>query len=182
MEACQKYYDLFELSPDATIDEIRKHYSYLKSLYSGDAIEIAALNTDYTQNLQQDYLSRLDDAYEQLQQALENKKPAVAKQVAVIDDGLRDWIKSITCFTGDTLRAIRVRMGIELHDIFTVSRIQPHYLEDIENEQFSSFRAEVFLRSYLIEYTRFLSLDTQKVLADYLPRYRKCQGSLEKPV
>jgi hypothetical protein len=33
-------------------------------------------------------------------------------------------------------------------------------------------RAKVFLRSYIVEYTRFLSLDTQRVLADYMPRYR----------
>lgn len=74
------------------------------------------------------------------------------------------------------LRSIRERMGVELRDIFAASRIQPQYLEDIENERFDSFHAEVYLRSYLIEYTRFLALDTEKVLADYLPRYRKFKG------
>jgi cytoskeletal protein RodZ len=93
-----------------------------------------------------------------------------------MDDGISDWIKSINNFTGVALRTIRERMGVDLKEIFAATRIQPQYLEDIENEQFSSFRAEVYLRSYLIEYTRFLSLDTQKVLTDYLPRYRKFQG------
>jgi cytoskeletal protein RodZ len=67
-------------------------------------------------------------------------------------------------------------MGVDIKEIFSATRIQPQYLDDIENERFSSFRAEVFLRSYLIEYARYLSLDTHKVLADYLPRYRKFQG------
>lgn len=176
MEACQKYYDLFELPQGATFEEISKVYAYLKDLYSGDSIEIAALNTDYSEELKQDYLSRLDDAYEQLKLLFEDNKPAKALKPEVMDNDARDWIAGITSFTGSTLRAIRERLGVDVQDIFAVSRIQPRYLEDIENEQFGSFRAEVFLRSYLIEYTRFLSLDTQKVLADYLPRYRKFQG------
>jgi hypothetical protein len=175
MEAFLKYFDLFELTPEATIEEIHRNYASLKALYSGESIEIKALNTDYSQELQQDYLSRLDDAYEQLKLLLENKRPAVTKKTVVMDDGICDWIKSITCFTGAVLRNVRERMGVDLNDIFAVSRIQLRYLEDIENEQFGSFRAEVYLRSYIIEYTRFLSLDTQKVLADYLPRYRKFQ-------
>lgn len=176
MEASAKYYDLFELPPDATLEEVYKVYSYLKNFYSGDPIEISALNTDFSEDLRQDYLARLDDAYEQLKLLHEDQKPAPAKKAAIMDEGLREWIDSITSFTGDTLRTIRERMGVELQDIFAVSRIQPHYLENIENEQFGSFRAEVFLRSYLVEYTRFLSLDTQRVLADYLPRYRKFLG------
>jgi len=175
MEAYLKFYDLLELPPEATIEEIRKSYSDFKVLYSGDSIEISALNADFSPELQQDFLFRLDEAYEKLILLLENKRPAATMKSAVMDDGLSDWINSINCFTGGALRNIRERMGVDLKDIFAVSRIQPQYLEDIENEQFGSFRAEVYLRSYIIEYTRFLSLDTQKVLADYLPRYRKFQ-------
>jgi len=175
MEAYLKYFDLLELSPEATIDDIRKNYSDLKTLYSGDSIEITALNGDYSQELIEDYLSRLDDAYEKLNLLLENKRPEVVIKSVMMDDGMCDWIKSINCFTGVALRTIRERMGVDLKEIFAATRIQPQYLEYIENEQFSSFRAEVYLRSYIIEYTRFLSLDTQRVLADYLPRYRKFQ-------
>ncbi|MEI6218578.1 MAG: helix-turn-helix domain-containing protein [bacterium] len=176
MEAYLKYFDLLDLSPEATIDEIRKNYSDLKALYSGDSIEITALNEDYSQELIQDYLLRLDCAYEELSLLLENKRPVVIKKTLTMDDGMSDWIKSINNFTGVALRTIRERMGVDVKEIFAATRIQPQYLEDIENEKFSSFRAEVYLRSYLIEYTRFLSLDTEKVLADYLPRYRKFQG------
>lgn len=173
METCLKYYDLLELSPEATIDEIHKKYSNLKALYSGDSIEISALNVDFPEDLKQEYLSRLDDAYEQLKLMLENNKTTGVKKTVVVDEELCDWIKTINCFTGVALKKIRERMGVELKDIFTATRIQPQYLEDIENEQFNSFRAEVFLRSYVVEYARFLSLDAQAVLADYLPRYRK---------
>lgn len=175
METYLKYYDLLELSPDATLEEILKNYSDLKSLYSEDSNEIRALNTDFSLELQQDFLSRLDEAYEGLTHLLENRRPSAIKKAVTMDAGLSDWIKNITCYTGGVLKNIRRRMGVDLQDIFAVSRIQPQYLDDIENENFGSFRAEVYLRSYLIEYTRFLSLDTQSVLSDYLPRYRKFQ-------
>ena len=176
MEAYLKYFDLLELSPEATIEDIRKNYSDLKALYTGDSIEITALNGDYSPELLNDYLFRLDDAYEKLKLLLETQKPVVIKKAIIMDEGMADWIRSINCFTGVALRTIRERMGVDLKSIFAATRIQPQYLEDIENENFRTFRAEVYLRSYIVEYTRFLSLDTQKVLDDYLPRYRKFHG------
>lgn len=172
MEAYLKYFDLLELPPAAGIEDVRKNYAYLKRLYSGDSIEITALNDDFSQELRQEYLSRLDDAHEKLNQLLENQKPPHIGTTVSLDDELRSWIENITCFSGAALRSIRERMGVALKDIFAVTRIQPQYLEDIENETFESFRAEVYLRSYIIEYTRFLALDTRKILDDYLPRYR----------
>jgi hypothetical protein len=177
MEACLKYYDLLELPTDATIADIQKNYRYLKNLYSGDSIEITALNDDFSQEIRLDYLSRLDDAYENLSVLLEGNKPASLARSVSIDDELRCWIRDIGCLSGAVLRTIRERMGVEIKDIFTATRIQPQYLDDIENEAFDSFRAEVYLRSYLVEYTRFLSLDTQKVLGDYMPRYRSWAAS-----
>ncbi len=181
MEAFLKYFDLLELSQEAGIEDVRKNYDYLKNLYSGDSIEIAALNTDFSPELRQEYLARLDDAHEKLTQLLENKKPAVAQNTVRMDDELCDWIANIACFSGAALKSIRERMVVDLKDMFTTTRIQLQYLEDIENEVFESFRAEVYLRSYLVEYTRFLSLDTPRVLADYLPRYRAWAASRTTP-
>jgi hypothetical protein len=181
MEAYLKYFDLLELPPEAGIEDIHKNYDYLKNLYSGDSIEITALHTDFSQELRQEYLSRLDDAHDKLTLLLENKKPAVTLNAVHMDDALCDWISNITCFSGAALKSIRERMVVDLKDMFAATRIQPQYLEDIENEQFDTFRAEVYLRSYLIEYTRFLSLDTPKVLADYLPRYRSWAAKRATP-
>lgn len=170
MEACNSFFELLELTPEASSEDIRKNYLRLKNLYSGDSIEIAALNSDFFEELRQDFLSRLENAYEQLYlRPVSNNR---VQQSLSMDDELCDWVKNLNRFTGAVLRTIRERMGVELMAIFNATRVQPQYLEDIENERFESFRAEVFLRSYIIEYTRFLSLDSRTVLADYLPRYR----------
>lgn len=172
MEAYRKYFDLLELVPEATVKEIRDRYTHLKSLYAGNSIEIIALNHDFTDELREDYLARLDEAYEKLSARIENKVPATRLQAVTMDDELRGWIESIDCFSGAALRSVRERIGVDMNDIYAITRIQPHHFKDIEDEAFESFHAEVYLRSFLIEYAHFLRLDTQKVLNDYLPRYR----------
>ena len=182
MENHHKYFDLLELTPEANIKEVRSKYAYLKNLYSGDSIELLALNEDFSSELRDDYLSRIEAAYEQLCLLFEDKNPALMPPVLRVNDEARLWIEQIDCFDGATLRAVRERLGIDLKDVFAVTRIQLHYLHDIENEVFDLFRAEVYLRSFIIEYARFLCLDTQKVLSDYLPRYRLWATSREGQV
>ena len=55
--------------------------------------------------------------------------------------------------------------------VFT--KIRKQYFEDIEREKFSSLPAEVYLRGYVMEYAKYLSLDPVKVAEDYLNRYRE---------
>lgn len=172
MEEYLRYFDLLELTPEATTKEIYDSYCHLKSLYSGDSIVISALNQDFTDELRDDYLSRLDEAYEKLSLRIENNIPAAKLQVITMDDELRSWVESIDCFTGAALKSVRERAGVDLKDISAVTRIQTKHLQNIEDEVFGVFHAEIYLRSFLVEYSNFLRLDTQKVLNDFLPRYR----------
>lgn len=174
MEECDKYFELMELTPEASLDEIRRRYRYLKTLYAADSIEISALHDDFSQELLADYLHRLDRAFEKLN-ALSEKNKAVAATAVKKEPNhqLQSWIAQITCFDGAAIKSVRERLEVNLQAVYTVTRIQPRFLEDIEAEAFGSFPAEVYLRSYLIEYSRFLGLESQRVLSDYLPRYRE---------
>lgn len=177
MDELERCYALLELTPDASIDDIRRSYRNLKSLYSGDSIEIRALKEDYLQEMREEYLARLEDAFEKLNALPEKNRMLDIAPVKTVDEGLKNWVAQFDCFSGAVLRSIRERMNIDLKTMFEVTRIQIQYLEDIENERFASFRAEVYLRSYLIEYARFLALDTKKVLDDYLGLYRQGMAS-----
>lgn len=181
MESCDPYFEILELPRGAGLEEVNRSYNYLKKLYAGDAIEVAALNSDFSEEFSRDYLARLDEAYVKVREELENRKSAASQQKTVMGDELRQWVKGIDSFNGDQLREIRVKLGVNLEDIHAVTRIQTEYLASIENESFSSFRAEAYLRSYLIEYARFLGLDSNRVLADYLPRYRTWAATDKKP-
>lgn len=172
MDEFASYYDLMELTPEASSEDIRSRYLFLKDLYEGDSIEIRAFNDEYSEKIRIDYLMRLDEAYEKLSEFHRNKKADIKPPGKGPDDEFLQWLGQIECFTGPVLRSVRERMGVDLKTIFNVTRIQPQFLEDVENEAFDSFPAEIYLRSYLIEYARFLSLDPQRILNDYLPRYR----------
>lgn len=173
MAELHNYYDLLELTTEATLEDIRNRYRYLKNLYGGDSIEIRALGEEFPQEIRADYLRRLDEAFEALNARSDNNKAVAALPSKVLDDELRLWIGQIECFTGAALKAVRERMQVDLKDVYAVTRIQPHFLDGIERESFGAFPAEVYLRSYLIEYARFFSLDTGRVVSDYLTRYRE---------
>ncbi|MBN1625417.1 MAG: helix-turn-helix domain-containing protein [Deltaproteobacteria bacterium] len=177
MEEWHSYYELLELKPEATLEEIHSRYRYLKDLYGGDSIEVMALGDEFDQEIRADFLRRLDDAFEKLMALHKSNRAVVMPSAKDMDDELRLWIRQIECFTGPALRAVRERMHVDLKSIFEVTRIQPQFLEDVEREAFESFPAEIYLRSYLIAYARFLSLDTQRVLDDYLPRYRAARDN-----
>ena len=63
------------------------------------------------------------------------------------------------------LKLVRERKGLSRYQVFEVTRIQPTILKEIEEG--SVDMAEVFLRSFIKTYCRFLGLDFQK-LADSL--------------
>ena len=75
-------------------------------------------------------------------------------------------------FTGGLLKELREKLGINLKDMASFTKIRKQYFEDIEREKFSSLPAEVYLRGYIMEYARYLSLDPEKVANDYIERYR----------
>lgn len=177
METYSNYFELLELHHDAKTEDILTNYRYLKCFYSSNAVELSILDGDFTQELRQNYLSRLDEAYEKLKAYLESKQSEVIPQTEKKEEEAKLWIRNMDCLNGAALKRIRERKGVDLKEIFAVTRIQPRYLEDIENEKFEAFRAEAYLRSYIVEYSRFLSLDSQKVLADYMPRYRSWAAS-----
>lgn len=76
-------------------------------------------------------------------------------------------------FRGSILKIIRERRGISLNLVADKTKININYLENIEAERYNQLPAEVFLKSYLSQYARFLGLDAKKVVEDYMRFYEK---------
>lgn len=76
-------------------------------------------------------------------------------------------------FRGSILKIIRERRGISLNLVADKTKININYLENIEAEKYHQLPAEVFLKGYLFQYARFLSLDAKKVVEDYMRFYSK---------
>ncbi|MEK6678044.1 MAG: helix-turn-helix domain-containing protein [Nitrospirota bacterium] len=76
-------------------------------------------------------------------------------------------------FRGSILKIIRERRCISLNLVAEKTKININYLENIEAEKYHQLPAEVFLKSYLSQYARFLGLDAKKVVEDYMRFYEK---------
>lgn len=65
---------------------------------------------------------------------------------------------------GEHLKRVRKTCGYSLEDAAHVTRINLHYLEAIENDDFSKLPGETFLQGFLRSYARFLGIDEQVII------------------
>ena len=82
-------------------------------------------------------------------------------------------INAETEFTGSLLKRIREARGIELVDISNKSKIGVPHFRAIEEEKWDAMPAVVYLRGFLVEYSRYLRLPTEQVTRTFMQRYQK---------
>lgn len=68
---------------------------------------------------------------------------------------------------GSILKEKRKEMKLELTDVSAEIKIGVHYLQALEEAQFSKFPSEVYLKGFLKNYAKFLGVNTEKALAMY---------------
>jgi flagellar biosynthesis protein FlhG len=76
-------------------------------------------------------------------------------------------------FDGEVLRRIRVSLGIELEEISTITKINDAHLRSIEANQYEVLPAPVYLRGFLKQIAKCLSLDPARVADSYTDRMRE---------
>ena len=69
---------------------------------------------------------------------------------------------------GDKLRREREMRGITLADISESTKISKRWLQALEDEQFSQLPGGVFNRGFVRAYARFLGIDEEQAVADYV--------------
>ena len=76
-------------------------------------------------------------------------------------------------FDGDVLRRIRVSLGIELEEIVATTKINEHHLRAIEGNRYDALPPPVYLRGFLRQIAKCLSLDPAAVADSYTARMRE---------
>ncbi|HTO53956.1 MAG TPA: helix-turn-helix domain-containing protein [Myxococcota bacterium] len=76
-------------------------------------------------------------------------------------------------FDGDVLRRIRVSLGIELEEISATTKINDNHLRAIEGNHYELLPPPVYLRGFLKQYAKCLSLDPNHVADSYTARMRE---------
>lgn len=80
-------------------------------------------------------------------------------------------------YSGPVLAALRHERGLSLEAIGAVSKVRTTYLRSLEEERFGELPAPIFLKGFVREYARCLSLDPMRVWQDYLARYEEWRKS-----
>lgn len=86
---------------------------------------------------------------------------------------IEDEIAACTDFNGAFLRKIRLYKNINLDQMSKETRISRTYLNAVENEEYEALPAAVFVRGFLVQMGRALSLDENKVASTYMQRFKK---------
>jgi flagellar biosynthesis protein FlhG len=182
----ESYYQLLEIEPTASDEDIRRAHRRVRHLYGRESVVGAGLWTrDGIDALQR----RFDEAYATLME------PARRKQYdsELFPDGIpattRPWsgrrapVETLTPprpspaiapdadLRGSVMREVREALGIELREISERTKIGTAYLGAIEEEEFERLPAPVYVRGFLVEYAKMLGLDVGRVLETYFTRF-----------
>ncbi|BCW97898.1 MAG: XRE family transcriptional regulator [Armatimonadota bacterium] len=80
--------------------------------------------------------------------------------------------------TGQKLRKAREQKQLALEDIARQTRIRKEFLEALEEERLDAFPGAVYARAFLREYSAFLGLDGEDLVASMFPESQpKSEGS-----
>ena len=167
--------ETLEVSPEASMGEIKRSYLYLKEFYSVDSIATMALDDEFSASDKTEILEEIEQAYHTLMTLVKQERdlPDSDGGEPCDDKAVAAAISGVDLFDGPALKQIRKKMGVALDNIAMATRIQVQYLTCLEDENFDGLPAEVYTRGFISSYAEFLSLDVQKVVTDYMARYRK---------
>jgi curved DNA-binding protein CbpA len=170
----KKYFETLEISPDATMLEIRNAYSRLKKLYSTDSVVISPIADEFSKKERLEILQQVEEAFNKLMESLKERyssPPAHSGELASGDDpSAGEAVEEL--YSGSLLKQIREKMGIQLFEVSLDTKIRMELLESIEDEKFDSLPQEVYLKGHLTNLASYLLLKPDKVTQDYIARFR----------
>ena len=174
------YYELLEVPQTATLQQIQTAYFLAKktfrekglatfSLFSDEERAAIWLKIEEAHHILSDYdrrksydifLARGSDSPNPWDPNKDAKAPELETSMTIPD-----------FITGPFLKELREKKGISLQSLVSHTRIAVNYLVAIEEDQFKNFPAEVYLKSYLTEYAKYLKVDPKTVIQSYLKHY-----------
>jgi flagellar biosynthesis protein FlhG len=183
----QTHYEILELAPDATAEQIERAYRVARSTYASDSLATYSAVTDeaelgaFQERIELAYAVLSDEerrrAYDEslganprVELALsfaDEDEPAFesAPEIRGFEEGVDDGP-----FDGARLRRFRIARGIELDRIAAVTKISASYLRSLEEERFEALPASVYVRGFLTAYVRAVGLDPERVIPAYMER------------
>ena len=156
----------------ATLIDREKRAEYDRYLVDiGDADDMTGIKGDDSYEPSSGFQTNLTTAQTHLSQRIAKK----TREKDVVD--LLDAVLSKEMISGDDLRQIRRSFGIELEEIYQVTKVSLPVLQSIEGNQFANLPPEIYLRGFLKSYAETLQIDPKKTVEGYIKNARQKQGS-----
>jgi flagellar biosynthesis protein FlhG len=182
----QTHYEILELEPSATPEQIERAYRVARSTYAADSLatysvydeaELRALQ----ERIELAYSVLSDPAQRGTYDAALGAGPRVELALSFADEDeqslesapeIRGFEESLDDgpVDGAKLRRWRVARGIELDRIAAATKVSVSYLRWLEEERFDALPATVYVRGFLTAYARAVGLDAARVVPKYMER------------
>lgn len=187
----QTYYEILEVSPDATVKEIQRAYEHARETFQADSPAVYSLfleeerlelqkvieeayrvlmDESLRKNYNQSHSSLIEKSSKEKQTTLPLKSPEKKESLSFTD--LSVDLGEVT-YRGKALKQIRERLGIDLKTIAAETKINMKTLEWIEEEDVEHLPAMVYLKGFLRAYARALNLDPQRLIEGYLELFKE---------
>jgi flagellar biosynthesis protein FlhG len=181
----QNYYEILEVGPRATEEEIRIAYEALKAIYSQHTPGMTLL---FFPEEVKEIHDKVEEAFRVLKDPRSHREydlmirgegemttmPAPSfivthrilkpQQIAeALGGGEIQW-------SGESLGKIRRYLSLETDEVAVEIKVSRHNLEAIEAEDIDALPAPVYLKGFLKVYAKALGLDPKQVTDEYLVR------------
>ncbi len=200
----QNFYELLEIPPESSREEIRHAYQQMKGAFHEDSLAIYSLYdpsdlSRIQERLEEAYRTLINDrsraAYDaslmgvsvngekESHYRVEAERPEVEVFTSEdvknpLDPELHEFLNHLedVC-NGRLLKKYREYQGISLEWVAKETRINMTYLQFIEDDNYAGLPHLVYLKSYLFQYTEFLGIDPYQAVEGYLKNYSQNPSS-----
>jgi flagellar biosynthesis protein FlhG len=186
----QTLYQLLEIYPGASEEEIRRAYKQIRKWFGVESLAIRGAASEKTR---MEFEKRAERAHTTLlDRSLRRRydrnhfpdgmvadnddsiaqRESIAGTVAVTRESLPEVrIHDDDVVDGRFLAALRRKRGVELADISNRAKVSARYLAAIEEERFDDLPAAVFTRGFVMEFARFLKVDPRRAAQDFMKKF-----------
>ena len=158
--------DVLELTPDASIREVRASYRRLKDLYVKGSLATSPVEEDLSDTEREELIASIEAAYTSIVKYMEGEGGSGLGSMSFDDEGLEK--AGIERLDGRGLKLVRELLGVGLGEVEMKTRITSRYLLAIEDHNFSVLPEEVFVQGYVSGYAKALGLDHKRAIRDFL--------------
>ncbi len=183
----RSHHDILEIDRGATDEEIRRAYKRGRELYAPGSLACYGL---FDPNGLGMLRAQVDEAHDVLLDPARRRpyELSVFPPELTTDAPPRELpsrplpsapeITPETDFTGALLRAVRESQGASLRDVSEKTKIGLTFLKAIEEDDFTTLPAPVYVRGFLSEVAKFLGLDVTHVTRSYVHRMKRHREGL----